>query len=114
MGRAHKDARKFLSKYSQTFSDTMPLAIFASGPLQPEDDWNEIRKMLARDLSVYPWLKPAAVEVFGGKYDPAKLQFPYTLLPAMKNMPASDLRDWESIHNWAVKVADLFQTILPK
>ena len=47
-----------------------------------------------------------AVELFGGKYDPAKLRFPDTLLKALPASPlhgalASDIRDWEAIGAWA-------------
>jgi hypothetical protein len=58
----------------------------------------------------YPWLKSTAVELVAGKFDPTKgVQFPWNLLPGTKNMEASDLRDWETIRNWAVDMAKQFQ-----
>ena len=44
----------------------------------------------------------------------AKLRFPYNLIPALKKMPASDLRDWEAIRAWASSLATQFLPDLPK
>jgi menaquinone-dependent protoporphyrinogen oxidase len=51
------------------------------------------------------WLKPATVEVIGGKFDPQHLRFPWNLIPALKNMPATDFRDWTAIRAWAGSLA---------
>lgn len=40
-------------------------------------------------------MKPTAIKLFGGKYYPALLRFPFNLLAGKE--PASDIRDWESI-----------------
>jgi menaquinone-dependent protoporphyrinogen oxidase len=37
----------------------------------------------------------------GGKFVPKKLRFPLNLIPALKQMPANDLRDWVAIRAWA-------------
>jgi menaquinone-dependent protoporphyrinogen oxidase len=47
--------------------------------------------------------------IFGGKFDPEKLSFPHNLLPALKNMPASDVRDWAAIRAWASDLATALQ-----
>jgi menaquinone-dependent protoporphyrinogen oxidase len=54
------------------------------------------RHQLEKELQKYPWLKPAAVEMFVGKFDPAKLGFFDRLLSS-----ASDHRGWASIRTWA-------------
>jgi menaquinone-dependent protoporphyrinogen oxidase len=51
-------------------------------------------------LAKFPWLTPAAIEIFGGKFDPEKLTFPHNLVPALMKMPASDVRDWTVIRAW--------------
>jgi hypothetical protein len=38
-----------------------------------------------------------------------KLGFPYNLIPALKQMPASDIRDWPAIRAWASGLAAQFQ-----
>jgi menaquinone-dependent protoporphyrinogen oxidase len=55
-----------------------------------------VAQAIEKELAQFPWLKPVALELFGGKF-PEKLTFPHTLLPALKNMPASDIRDWTAI-----------------
>jgi len=48
-------------------------------------------------MSKYPWLKPIAMEIFAGKYDPSK--------PGLglfdRFVPASDHRNWDAICAWA-------------
>ena len=58
----------------------------------------------------FPWLAPVAAEVFGGKHDPAKLTFPHNLIPALKQMPATDIRDWTAIRAWAIGLTAKLQT----
>ena len=110
IGHAQKDALKFLYRFEAPLSSGLPIAIFAGGPLKPEDDCQEIRRMLDQDLARFSWLKPVAVELIGGKFDPSKgVKFPWGLLPAIKSMTASDLRDWEGIRKWTVNITRLFQ-----
>ena len=53
----------------------------------------------------FPWLTPVEIELFGGAFNPAKLGFPFNVLPAMKDQPASDIRDWDAIRAWASGLA---------
>lgn len=96
-----KEARDFVSRHRAAL-ETRPVAVFALGPTEDKaEDWTETRKQFDKVLSKFPWLKPVAVELFGGKFDPAKLTFPYNLIPALNRMPVSDIRDWEAIQAWA-------------
>jgi menaquinone-dependent protoporphyrinogen oxidase len=105
----HKDARRFLARHRATLAGR-PVAIFALGPFNNEEkEWQGVRAQLDKELAKYPWLVPVAKEVFGGKFDPAKLRFPYNLVPALKRLPASDIRDWKAIHDWAGGVAGKLQ-----
>jgi menaquinone-dependent protoporphyrinogen oxidase len=108
----HKDARRFLSKHHQALM-LRPVAIFAGGPIGEGDEkeWQDVRRNLDQELANFPWLAPAAVEIVGGKFDPDKLRFPYNLIPAMKGMPAKDLRDWAAIHAWAEGLVTLLQPV---
>jgi menaquinone-dependent protoporphyrinogen oxidase len=110
MFRWHKDAKSFLSRHRQALM-VRPVAVFAMGPLHNEaKDWQDVRAQLDKELLKFPWLAPVAAEVFGGKHDPAKLSFPYNLIPALKQMPATDIRDWTAIRAWALGLAAKFQT----
>jgi menaquinone-dependent protoporphyrinogen oxidase len=109
----HKDALHFLSKHHGALVKR-PVAIFAGGPFASGDEkeWQEVRRQLDQEMAKFPWLKPIAVEIVGGKYDPKKLRFPLNLIPALKQMQASDLRDWDAIRRWASTLATQLQPVM--
>ncbi len=110
MFRWHPDALRFLSRHRQALAGR-PVAVFAGGPFGDADDkaWLEVRANLDRELAKSPWLTPIAVEIVGGRFDPARLRFPYSWIPAMKHMPPSDLRDWDAIRTWAGSLCALLE-----
>jgi menaquinone-dependent protoporphyrinogen oxidase len=113
MGNWHKDMGRFLEEHKPKLSNCA-VAIFTLGPISADDDINEVRDQLRVELEKQPWLVPVAAEMFGGKYDPAKLSFAHRLLSALPasplhGLPASDLRDWSSIREWTVDLADKLQ-----
>jgi menaquinone-dependent protoporphyrinogen oxidase len=78
------------------------VAIFVLGPTHDpydEEEWQDSRAQLDKELSKFPWLTSVALEMFGGNYDPAYLRFPLNLMVGKE--PASDLRDWVAIRAWA-------------
>ena len=108
----HKDALRFLARHREALLPR-PVAIFALGPFHADEkEFQEARGQLDKELVKFPWLIPAAIAIFGGKFDPQKLTFPYNLVPALKNMPASDVRDWTAIRAWASDLATQFQPAL--
>ena len=101
----HKDARRFLARHREALAER-PVAVFALGPTHAphdEKEWQDSRAQLDQDLAGFPWLKPVALEVFGGKFDPATLRFPINWLAGKE--PASDIRDWAAIRAWANDLA---------
>ncbi len=110
IGRWHKDAQRFLSQHQQGLTQR-PVAVFALGPLTADEKERQgSRSQLDTELAKFPWLKPVAVELFVGRYDPKKLRFPDTLIAALPasplhQMPATDLRDWTAIRAWAHHLA---------
>jgi menaquinone-dependent protoporphyrinogen oxidase len=109
MFRWHKDALQFLARHREALTHR-PVAIFALGPFHAEEkEFQEVREQLDKELAKFPWLTPAAIAIFGGKFDPEKLTFPHNLVPALKKMPASDIRDWTAIRAWASDLAAQFQ-----
>jgi menaquinone-dependent protoporphyrinogen oxidase len=105
----HKDALGFLARQQAALLQ-MPVAIFVLGPVhEPHDEaeWKSSWEQLEKELAPFPWLKPVALEMFGGKYDPAKLGFPLKMFAGKE--PASDLRDWEAIRRWAGAVGEKLQ-----
>jgi menaquinone-dependent protoporphyrinogen oxidase len=108
----HKDALHFLARHREALLPR-PVAIFALGPFHAEEkEFQEVREHLDQELAKFPWLRPEAIAIFGGKFDPQKLTFPHNLVPALKKMPASDARDWAAIRAWASNLAAQFQPAL--
>ena len=105
MSRFHKDARRFLSTYRSAL-EKVPVALFVLGPVQKDEkDWIGAREQLKKELLKFPWLTPVSLEVLGGKFDPAKLGFPFSLFPPLRKLPAGDARDWTAIRAWASDLA---------
>jgi menaquinone-dependent protoporphyrinogen oxidase len=107
MFRWHKDALRFLSRHRQALAER-PVAVFALGPTHDpydEKEWQDSRDQLNKELAKFPWLTPAALEMFGGKYDPTKLRFPINVLAGKE--PATDLRDWTAIRSFGLRLADI-------
>ena len=93
----HADAHQFLARHQAALTQR-PVAIFTLGPLSSsEAAMRNSSRQLDKELAKYSWLKPVAVEVFAGKYDPSK--------PGMgffeRLLPARDYRDWNAIRAWA-------------
>ncbi len=100
MGRPHPDARRFLKRHRKELA-ALPTAVFAMGPRTlSKKDVQGSRKQLDRQLAQVPEIEPVATAIFGGVVDPEKMSFP------LNRFPASDARDWETIHNWADEVAE--------
>jgi len=111
MYRWHKDARRFLSRHRRALAER-PVALFALGPThEPHDEqeWQDSRAQLDKELAGFAWLSPVAVALFGGKFDPALLRFPVKQMAG--SVPATDVRDWAAIRAWA---GDLAARLAPR
>jgi menaquinone-dependent protoporphyrinogen oxidase len=112
IGSWPKDAQRFLAQHREELGQR-PVAVFALGPTtspRDEADWQGARAQLDKELGKVPWLAPVALDLFGGKYDPARLRLTDRLLASLPasplhDVPASDARDWEAIRAWAKEVA---------
>jgi menaquinone-dependent protoporphyrinogen oxidase len=98
-GHWHPDALDFLKRHRGAL-EGVPVAVFAMGPRTMEArDVAQSRAQLDHALAKAPGVDPFAVTIFGGVFDPRKLRFP------LSRMPASDARDWDAIHAWAGDIA---------
>jgi len=98
-------AHQFVSQYQDALAQ-LPVAIFTLGPLSASDAAKRnSRRQLDMELAKYPWLKPVALEIFAGKYDPSK--------PGMgffdRFLPARDVRNWDAIRAWANELSAQLQ-----
>jgi len=109
MFKWHKDMPHFLKKHREALLK-LPVAVFSLGPFHDEEkEWTEVRAGLEKELAKYPWFKPVVHEVFGGKFDPAVLRFPMNLVPGLKKLGVTDIRNWTVIKAWAVSLIDKMQ-----
>lgn len=100
----HKDILQFLSKHQRILLN-LQVAIFALGPTHDpydEQEWRDSWSQLNKELEKYSWLKPVEIEMFGGKYDPTKLKFPFKMMTG--KTPGTDIRDFDTIREWAGKL----------
>ena len=103
IGRLHKEARHFLASWHEELA-RLPVALLVPGPVEAQEkQFQSAEEQLDRELARVPWLHPVARKVVGGKWDPARLQFPFNW--TMKKIPASDARDWNVVDAWAHEVA---------
>jgi menaquinone-dependent protoporphyrinogen oxidase len=105
-GKLLGDAKRFLSR-QQTALTGVPVALFALGAAttRPEEQQGAQASFDA-ELARFPWVHPVATACFGGRWDPALLSFPFSLLKgALKSVPNSDARDWDAIRAWAEELA---------
>jgi menaquinone-dependent protoporphyrinogen oxidase len=105
IGSLLREARKFLDRHRAVLS-RMPVAVFALGPISGGTEVDDARSQLQVALAKLPWLTPVTTAVFVGRYDPARLRFPDSLLAALPasplhGLPAHDGRDWDAIRAWA-------------
>jgi menaquinone-dependent protoporphyrinogen oxidase len=98
-------AHKFLKRHHRTL-ERIPVAVFGMGPLEDSpDQYTGARGHLDKGLEKHAWLEPVSVTVFGGRLAPEHLRFPDNN-PAMRQMGAVDLRDWDEIGKWAESLVE--------
>jgi menaquinone-dependent protoporphyrinogen oxidase len=117
VGSLHKDAQHFLTQHREALSER-PVAVFALGPTHDDEQERQAtRAQLDKELAKFLWFTPVALELFGGKYNPAALRFPGSLLASLPasplhNQPASDARNWTAIRTWASQLTAQLQPTL--
>ena len=110
MGGFPGEFHKFFARHREAL-DVLHPWFFVLGPIQNvPKDFEAARTQAEKQLKRYPWFRPAEIRIFGGKWDPMTMPFPFSLLlklPAnpMRKIPASDIRDWAAIREWAQTIA---------
>lgn len=110
IGKFPKDFHKFLVRHRSALTPLRTWC-FVLGPTRPEPaDFEQARKQAEREFALYSWLQLADLHVLGGRWDVKLLPFPFKLarwLPfcPLDKVPASDIRDWNAIHVWSLKIA---------
>ncbi len=83
LSRLHKDARRFLAAQRDALVK-MPVALFVLGPVQKDEkDWTGARAQLEKELAKFSWFSAVSQQILGGRFDSAKLGFPFSLFPPL-------------------------------
>jgi menaquinone-dependent protoporphyrinogen oxidase len=107
IGRLHKDARQFLAMWQEELM-RVPVALMVPGPVEAQEKQVKAAgEQLDKELARIPWFHPVARTIVGGKWDPAKLPFPFKW--TLRKVPASDARDWNLVGAWAHEIAGKLQ-----
>lgn len=117
-GAWRKEAHGFLER-NRGELEGRPVALFAMGPIGDslsEKDRSGFQATLQKELAKHPWLTPVALEIFGGKFDPARLDVADRLVTSLPASPlhgkqANDLRNWAAIRAWAGSLAATLQPV---
>ena len=113
IGRFPKEFHGFVGRFRNELEKVRPW-IFVLGPTEKErKHFASAEEQARKELSKYPWLRPADMRVLGGRFDPEHLKLPFPMslvmkLPAnpMRKLPVSDIRDWEWIEQWSRAIAE--------
>jgi menaquinone-dependent protoporphyrinogen oxidase len=109
IGRLHKDVRHFLNAHRDELR-RLPVGMFVLGPVHADaKEFASAEQQMKKELAKFPWFAPVAQQVIGGRFDPQRLGFA-RFLPALRNLAASDARDWDSIHAWAGALPAVLQS----
>ena len=113
MGRLTRETHRFLRRHRRQLA-YLPARFFVLGPLGGKPwEFRQSAQLAAHNLAKYAGLKLKEIKVFGGRFDPHKLPFPYSLLLSvpglpLKNDPPSDCRNWNDIRAWASQIGEEF------
>ncbi len=111
IGKWQKEAEAFIQSNQKTLADR-PVWIFSSGPTGEGDPVGLVEgwRLPSNLKPVIDRIQPRDIAVFHGHIDPEKVNFMERFV--VKNMvkkPFGDFRNWESIQNWAVRIAVTLQ-----
>lgn len=115
MGRLPKEFHAFLRLHQNQLARLAPWC-FVVGPTRNRpSDFTAARKQAERQLRRYPWLQPAELHVFGGRWDPRLLPSPFRFMlripgNPLGKIPPEDIRDWPAIPDWSAAIAQSLRT----
>lgn len=108
------ELHRFLGRFKFQLG-CLPQWFFVLGPIEGKpEEFSKASEQAEMQLKKHAWLQPLEVKILGGRFDVNHMPFPFSIatrLPAfpMKNIHATDVRDWNDIRSWAANIARKFQ-----
>ncbi|HSG79811.1 MAG TPA: flavodoxin domain-containing protein [Acidimicrobiia bacterium] len=94
-------ALRFVRRHAQAMAP-LPVWLFSSGPLGPVTD--EHRRQ-PRELDyLHDLLLPEGHEVFSGRLDMERLEFPERMIMRAVHQTSADHRDWHAVRSWGKEI----------
>lgn len=115
IGRLPKEFHNFLHLHQKQLARLTPWC-FILGPTRTQPtDFASARKQAERQLRRYPWLQPADLHIFGGRWDVRLLPSPFRFLQRIPGnplgkIPVQDIRDWPAIRAWSAAIAQTLRS----
>jgi len=112
-GQMPGELHRFLGRFRAQLGG-LPQWFFVLGPIEGKPaEFSKAGEQAEKQLRRYEWFQPLEIKILGGRFDVDHMPFPFSLarhLPAfpVKDIPATDVRDWNDIRAWALAIADKF------
>jgi menaquinone-dependent protoporphyrinogen oxidase len=111
MGKLPSEVRRFLLRFRAEIAE-LPAWFYVLGPIRGKPwEYRHAGHHALNRLAEFTWFQARELKVFGGRFDPQNMPFPFSLsmyVPGfpLKDDPPSDVRDWDDIRAWTAAVAD--------
>ncbi|MGD0911726.1 MAG: flavodoxin domain-containing protein [Terracidiphilus sp.] len=111
LGKLPAETGDFLKRYRSHIA-LLPTWFYALGPIRGKPwEYRNAREHALSWLKDFPWLEVENFKIFGGRFNPKQMPFPYNLatqLPAspLKGHPMTDVRNWKDIRAWASSIEE--------
>ena len=90
IGRFPKEFHQFVRRHRAALEPVRPWC-FVLGPTRRETkDFDAARDQAMKQLGRYAWLRPAELQVFGGKWNMSSLPFPFSLIRRLPGKSAGE------------------------
>ena len=104
------EVSRFLHRHRHELA-ALPTWVFILGPVRGLPwEFRQAGEKAGKQLERTHWFHPAEVKVVGGRLDVNNLPFPLNLaqhLPVPgKDLPPTDVRNWDDIRAWTSTIAD--------
>lgn len=110
VGQMPGELHRFVSRFPVQLG-VIPQWFFVLGPIEGKPaEFSKAGEQVEKQLRRYAWIRPLEIKILGGRFDVNHMPFPFNLarrLPAfpVKDIPATDVRDWKDIRAWASAIA---------